>query len=183
LLATLYRGTILIAGHHSPGALPFVKTPLFEGLIYDTDGNRYTPSHAVKNGKRYRYYTSLRVIKDAEDASTMPGGCRLRTRSVRCRPNKMSIIVRIEADFSPLQKLRTNPQDLNLYTYTINNPLRYNDPDGEDWKEAVKTAISAITVEIHSGIGIGIEKKVAGTGVKLELEFKGTIKVNTRNKV
>jgi RHS repeat-associated protein len=34
---------------------------------------------------------------------------------------------------SVLDKLLVNPQDLNLYTYTINNPLRYQDPNGEDW--------------------------------------------------
>jgi RHS repeat-associated protein len=28
---------------------------------------------------------------------------------------------------------RTNPQTLNRYSYTVNNPLRYVDPDGRDW--------------------------------------------------
>ena len=31
---------------------------LLAGLIFDGEGNRFTPSHAVKNGKRYRYYVS-----------------------------------------------------------------------------------------------------------------------------
>ncbi len=31
---------------------------LLAGLIYDGRGNRFTPSHGVKNGKRYRYYVS-----------------------------------------------------------------------------------------------------------------------------
>lgn len=59
-----------VAHRHGTNA---TEASALKGLIYDADGNRYTPSHAVKNGKRYRYYTSLRVIKDAEDASTMPG--------------------------------------------------------------------------------------------------------------
>jgi len=29
---------------------------LLTGLLYDERGNRMTPSHAIKNGKRYRYY-------------------------------------------------------------------------------------------------------------------------------
>ena len=29
---------------------------LLAGLLYDQHGNRFTPTHAVKNGKRYRYY-------------------------------------------------------------------------------------------------------------------------------
>jgi site-specific DNA recombinase len=35
---------------------------LLSGLIFDQDGSRYTPSHAVKNAKRYRYYVSRRII-------------------------------------------------------------------------------------------------------------------------
>jgi hypothetical protein len=46
---------------------------LLRGLLYDDDGNRFTPSHAVKRGKRYRYYTSQRVIKDAASPSIQPG--------------------------------------------------------------------------------------------------------------
>ena len=36
---------------------------LLVGLLYDAQGNRFTPSHAVKNGKRYRYYVSQAAIK------------------------------------------------------------------------------------------------------------------------
>jgi site-specific DNA recombinase len=35
---------------------------LLSALIYDEQGNRFTPSHAVKNGKRYRYYVSQAAI-------------------------------------------------------------------------------------------------------------------------
>jgi len=32
------------------------------GLVYDETGDRLTPSHAVKNGRRYRYYISQRLM-------------------------------------------------------------------------------------------------------------------------
>jgi hypothetical protein len=35
---------------------------LLAGLLFDGNGNRMTPSHAVKNGKRYRYYISNNLI-------------------------------------------------------------------------------------------------------------------------
>jgi DNA invertase Pin-like site-specific DNA recombinase len=35
---------------------------LLAGLLFDGDGNRMTPSHAVKSGKRYRYYISNNLI-------------------------------------------------------------------------------------------------------------------------
>ncbi len=28
------------------------------GLLFDEQGNRFTPTHSVKSGRRYRYYTS-----------------------------------------------------------------------------------------------------------------------------
>ncbi|MGB6742817.1 MAG: recombinase family protein [Terracidiphilus sp.] len=46
---------------------------LLRGLLYDGEGNRFTPSHAVRRGKRYRYYVSQRVIKDASSPSAQAG--------------------------------------------------------------------------------------------------------------
>jgi site-specific DNA recombinase len=31
-------------------------------MLFDGDGNRMTPSHAVKKGTRYRYYVSRSLI-------------------------------------------------------------------------------------------------------------------------
>ena len=45
---------------------------LLSGLIFDQDGCLYTPSHAVKNGKRYRYYVSRKIIHGQSAASTQP---------------------------------------------------------------------------------------------------------------
>ena len=43
------------------------------GLVFDPDGNRLTPSHANKNGKRYRYYVSQLVIQDPAAPTASPG--------------------------------------------------------------------------------------------------------------
>ena len=39
------------------------KESLFTGILFDTAGMRYTPTHANKSGRRYRYYTSQSAIK------------------------------------------------------------------------------------------------------------------------
>lgn len=50
------------------------KSPsLLCGLLYDEDGNRFTPFHAVKRGKRYLCYVSQGVVKDAASVSALPG--------------------------------------------------------------------------------------------------------------
>lgn len=44
-----------------------VSTPsLLSGILFDPRGVRFTPTHAVKNGKRYRYYTSQAAIQHAD---------------------------------------------------------------------------------------------------------------------
>src|ERR1700726_2101855 len=43
---------------------------LLVGILFDGDGNRMTPSHAVKHGTHYRYYASSSLItKDRTETS------------------------------------------------------------------------------------------------------------------
>ena len=49
---------------------PHVKSPsLLAGLVFDGDGQRLTPTHAVKNATRYRYYVSRPLITQGKAAS------------------------------------------------------------------------------------------------------------------
>jgi site-specific DNA recombinase len=42
-----------------------VKNPsLLAGLLFDAEGQHMTPTHAIKNGRCYRYYVSRRLITD-----------------------------------------------------------------------------------------------------------------------
>jgi hypothetical protein len=42
---------------------------LLAGLLYDDRGNRLSPSHAVKAGKRYRYYVSQALLQDSDETA------------------------------------------------------------------------------------------------------------------
>src|SRR6516225_10036743 len=84
-----YRGEIVHKGQSHPGEHPpIIDQPLWEavqaqladhtaernsgtrthqpsllaGMLFDTEGNRMTPSYAVKKGRRYRYYVSRPLI-------------------------------------------------------------------------------------------------------------------------
>src|SRR5207302_10348478 len=48
---------------------------LLAGLLFDGDGNRMTPSHAVKKGTRYRYYVSRSLI--TKDRTENAAGLRI----------------------------------------------------------------------------------------------------------
>jgi len=44
---------------------------LLTGMLFDAEGNRMTPSHAVKQGARYRYYVSRpRITQDQHESAT-----------------------------------------------------------------------------------------------------------------
>jgi site-specific DNA recombinase len=48
------------------------STPsLLSGIVFDINGVRFTPTHAVKNGKRYRYYTSQAAIQQTGNKPTL----------------------------------------------------------------------------------------------------------------
>jgi site-specific DNA recombinase len=48
------------------------KESILTGILFDSVGTLYTPTHANKNGRRYRYYTSQAVIKKI-GTSNAPG--------------------------------------------------------------------------------------------------------------
>jgi hypothetical protein len=51
---------------------PPATSSLLTGLLHDTNGIRFTPTHAVKKGKRYRYYTSQAVIQKRDGHPRVP---------------------------------------------------------------------------------------------------------------
>jgi DNA invertase Pin-like site-specific DNA recombinase len=93
--------------HRRPGKRS--STSLLTGLLFDPDGNRYTPTHAVRKGKRYRYYTCQAVIqKQRKPAPTD----RLPAAEIE------------ELICSRLRSLLTSPQELVMifapYDFAIN---------------------------------------------------------------
>ncbi len=68
------------------------------GLLYDSDGNRFTPSHANKKGRRYRYYVSQAVIHGRGKGSRSP---------VRLPADEIETLV-----LSQLKELLESPQRL-----------------------------------------------------------------------
>ena len=42
------------------------QSSLLAGMLFDPDGNRMTPTHAIKEGRRYRYYVSRPLITNEQ---------------------------------------------------------------------------------------------------------------------
>lgn len=74
-----------------------------------------------------------------------------------------------------------DPQGLNRYAYTRDNPLIYVDQDGRDWEQAwqdVKTFVGSLYTKVTVGAGF-YEKGKAGDGEqKIGIAYKNTIKLS-----
>jgi len=98
----IYRGEIVHKDQHYPGEhMPIVDEALWDevqlklavnaverrsgatmknasllaGLLFDGEGHRMTPTHAIKRGTRYHYYVSKPLI--SESRADAPGGLRI----------------------------------------------------------------------------------------------------------
>ena len=76
------------SNHRSRGQA--AEPSLLAGLLVDARGERLTPSHAVKKGRRYRYYVSAALITDA--GTDRAQGWRLAAREIE------EAVIRILAD-------------------------------------------------------------------------------------
>ncbi len=77
---TVVRGQLAAnAGDHRRRAKA-AEASLLAGLLVDAHGERLTPSHAVKKGRRYRYYVSTALISEAGQDHTQ--GWRLAAQEI-----------------------------------------------------------------------------------------------------
>jgi site-specific DNA recombinase len=71
---------------------------LLRGLLYDEDGTRFTPTHACKRGRRYRYYVSQKVIQNAASASGQLG-------RIPARDLERLVVDKVKSFFSSADKV------------------------------------------------------------------------------
>jgi site-specific DNA recombinase len=87
---TAVRNQLAVNTSHHRRKTKAAEPSLLAGLLVDARGERLTPSHAVKKGRRYRYYISTALITDAETDGAQ--GLRLAAREIE------DAVIRILAD-------------------------------------------------------------------------------------
>jgi len=120
---------------------PRTTTPsLLTGLVFDAEGVRYTPTHAVKNGRRYRYYTSQSVIQHQEAAGVarLPAGelenvVISRVKALLSSPEEVIRVLELRTDGSLRSVLRSKVKAWSKLTAT-------------DWTHLARSLLRRVTV-------------------------------------
>jgi hypothetical protein len=95
---SVVRDQLAVNTSNHRGRAQAAETSLLAGLLVDAQGERLTPSHAVKKGRRYRYYVSAALITHA--GTDRAQGWRLAAREIE------EAVIRMLAD------ALTNPASL-----------------------------------------------------------------------
>jgi DNA invertase Pin-like site-specific DNA recombinase len=127
---------------------------LFAGLIVDGNGQRMTPTHAVKKGRRYRYYVSTSLITGTR--SDHAKGWRIPAGDVEAL-----VLDRLRAFFASDPDVGEALSCFELDASTLRSALSKAKQLAEGWatlppiriRELVRSVIE--TVEIHDGKVIG----------------------------
>jgi site-specific DNA recombinase len=104
------------------------KGNLLTGIVFDGEGNRLTPTHANKAGKRYRYYTSQSVIRKG---TAKPSITRISAIEL-----EQAVLGRIERFLSLDDDLLGFARSQNLLGRPLEDMFNYARNLAETWKSS-----------------------------------------------
>ena len=160
-----------IAKRGAPAQGSNASASFLAGLLYDEIGDRLSPSHAVKNGIRYRYYISQRLMQVRwRDAS----GWRLPAKPLE--DFVMAELISLLADHRRLQTMigtdRLTIQQLEVVTGDAKSLCsRLLNRSGLEIKTVVRSLVDRITLE-PGKLTLAIDRK--NLAVALEIQFNGS---------
>ena len=140
-----------LAGNRQARALGATaeEPSLLAGLIVDGEGHRMTPTHAVKKGRRYRYYVSTPLI--TETRSHHGNGLRVPAGDVEAL-----VLDRIRAYFASEQDVGETLSNFGLDAATLRSSLKKADELTHGWaalpsikiRELVRSIVERVCVRV-----------------------------------
>src|SRR5262249_9302719 len=118
---------------------------LLAGMLFDGDGNRMTPTHAVKNGVRYRYYVSrpLTTNHQTDRAAGLPRPAKEIDQAVTSRMRQWLV-----DPGSVYQAIRSAQRRLIARAKEI----------GNSWSELPATRQRALLTTLIERIDVGVNR-------------------------
>ena len=124
---------------------------LLAGLIVDGDGQRMTPTHAVKKGRRYRYYVSAQLISGTR--SDHAKGWRIPAGDI-----EMLVLDRLRAFLASNRDLGETLSTFDLDAAAVRSAMMKASQLAEGWaslppiklRELVRTVVETVTVDDES---------------------------------
>jgi len=132
-----------------------VSSSLLAGLVCDADGNRYTPTHAVKKGRRYRYYTSQAVIQKRKQPAYLD--------RIPARELEQLICARIRALLASPQEMAAVCTESAGQTNDLGRLIEAAQALAENW--------SALTSQQLAEIVRRVVRRIVLRGSEMEIEL------------
>jgi site-specific DNA recombinase len=139
-------------GHRQRGSK--VAPSVLAGLVFDAEGNRHTPTHAVKKGRRYRYYTSQAVIQKRRQASCLD--------RIPAKELEQLVFSRIQLLLSAPQEMVTIYTESALLTSDLGRLIEAARVMVEKWSELTSQKVAELLQ--------GVVKRVVLRGSEVEVE-------------
>jgi site-specific DNA recombinase len=149
-LASSRRDRKLAIGAEAPS--------LLSGLIFDSDGNRMTPTHANKRGRRYRYYISASLLD-----RTKPGPNPMR---VPASEIDGLVLDRLHALIASRQEIADTLASLGLKARELEAALERADALGKEWLILPPEELRELTRSVVAQVMLSLEKIEVTIGVK-----------------
>ncbi|WP_110312336.1 RHS repeat-associated core domain-containing protein [Dysgonomonas alginatilytica] len=73
--------------------------------------------------------------------------------------------------FTTMDPHSENYYSWSSYVYVGNNPMKYIDPDGKDWREALNKFRQSVSASVSIGIQAGVELTLNKTGVSANVNI------------
>jgi DNA invertase Pin-like site-specific DNA recombinase len=141
-------------GHRQPGRRK-VAPSMLAGLVFDTEGNRYTPTHAVKNGRRYRYYTSQAVIQKPRKPSHLD--------RIPAKELEQLVSSRIQALLTSPQELATSCMESSELVNDLGRVIEAAQQMAEKWAELTSQQLAELVRSVV--------RRIVLRGAELEIEI------------
>jgi site-specific DNA recombinase len=125
-----------------------VTSSVLAGLVFDAEGNRYTPTHAVKKGRRYRYYTSQAVIQKQKKQSYLD--------RIPARELEQVVLSRIQALLASPQELAASCMESSELANDLGNVIEAAQAIAEKW--------SGLTSQQSAELVRGVVRRIALRG-------------------